>query len=91
MTIDASPMHMLTSISEDEILRTLIQFFKYIYLIFLQVKQAVVSLFNGMLNFVGYLMPNSSLLKDNSDTIKSIAGGIRGSIPFPKVFPRKWM
>ena len=32
-------------------------------------------LFNGILTFVGYLIPNLSLYKDSSGTIQPIAGG----------------
>ena len=44
----------------------------------------VVSLFNGISTFVGYLMP-----KNSSGIIQPIAKRIRGLIPFPSVFVRK--
>ena len=49
-----------------------------------------VSLFNGISTFVGYLMPKPFSKKDRGGTIKHIAGRIRGFIPFPRVFARKW-
>ena len=38
-------------------------------------NRSFVSLLNGMSNFVGYLIPKPSLLKNSSDTIQLIAGG----------------
>ena len=49
----------------------------------------LVSMFNGILTFVGYLMPKPSFKKNGSYTISPIAGGIRGFTPFPWVFVRK--
>ena len=43
-----------------------------------------VSLFNGISNFVGYLMPKPTVQKNSSCTIQFIARGIRGFMPFPK-------
>ena len=42
----------------------------------------LVSLFNGILTFVGYLMPKPSL-QNSSNTIKTIAGRIRKFLTFP--------
>ena len=39
-------------------------------------------LFNGISIFVGYLMLKPSLLKNSSDIIKPIAGGINAFMPF---------
>ena len=46
----------------------------------------LVSLFNSISNFVGYLMPKPSFKRNTSNTIKPIVGGF---IPFPGVFVRK--
>ena len=48
-----------------------------------------VSLFNGILAFAGYLMPNPSLYKNSLGIIQPIVGGIRGRIPF-YVLPLFW-
>ena len=40
--------------------------------------------------FLGYLMRKPFSYKKCSGTIKPIAGRIRGFIPFPRVFARKW-
>ena len=50
----------------------------------------LVSLFNGISTFEGYLMPKPFSEKNSSSTIQPIAGSIRGFIPFPRVFARKW-
>ena len=42
--------------------------------------------FDGLSNFIDYLMHKPSLYKDN---ISHQAGGIRGFIPFPKLLVRK--
>ena len=39
----------------------------------------LVSLFNGMSTFVGYLMPKPSFEKNSGDAVQPIAGGIGGS------------
>ena len=44
-----------------------------------------VSFFNGLSNFVGYIMPKPSLYKKSSGTIQVITGRIRGSTLFPRV------
>ena len=44
----------------------------------------LVSLFNGISTFVNYLMPKSSLEKDNSGAILSIAWRYKGVHTFPK-------
>ena len=44
----------------------------------------LVSLFNGISTFLGYLMPKSFSLKNSSGT-----GRIRRFLPFPRVFVRK--
>ena len=41
-------------------------------------NKCLVSLFNGISIFVGYLMSKTSLKNNSSDAILSIAGGIRG-------------
>ena len=38
--------------------------------------------FNGILTFVGYLMPKPSFEKNSRDAIHPIDGRIRGLIPF---------
>ena len=43
----------------------------------------LVSLFNGISTLMGYLMPKSSIQKNSSDTIKPIAGEIRGLCIYP--------
>ena len=43
------------------------------------IKLSLVSLFNGIPIFVGYLMPNPAFKKNSSGTIKLIAGRKRGS------------
>ena len=48
-------------------------------------RSGSVLLFNGIINFMVYLMPNPSLQMGNSGTIKSIAKGIKRSMLFPKV------
>ena len=53
-------------------------------------KTLKLSLFNGVSTFVGYLMPKLFSLKNSSHTIYPIAGRLRGFIPFPRVFGRKW-
>ena len=50
----------------------------------------LVSFFNGIWTFVGYLMPKTFSKKNRSGTIYPIAGRIREFITFPKVFDRKW-
>ena len=52
--------------------------------------QSLFSLFNSISNFVVYLMPKTPLYKNNSDTILSIAGRIRGFIHFQRIWVRKW-
>ena len=47
----------------------------------------MVSLFNGISTFVGYLMPKLSS-ENSSGTIYPIARRIRGFIPFPRVNER---
>ena len=49
----------------------------------------VVSLFNGISTFIGYLMPKPFTLKNSISTIYPIARRIRGIIPFPRVFAQK--
>ena len=49
----------------------------------------LVSSFNSISIFVGYLILKP-FSKNRSGTIKRIAGRIRGFIPFPSVFVRKW-
>ena len=56
----------------------------------LKLRFGLVSLFNGISTFVGYLMPKLFSLKNSSCTIEHIAGTIRGFIPFPRVYARKW-
>ena len=46
----------------------------------------LVSLFYGILTFVGYFMSK----KNSSSTINLSLGGIRVFIPFPSVLVRKW-
>ena len=41
----------------------------------------MIYLFNGISNFMGYLMPKQSLQKNISDTIQLIAERIRSSFP----------
>ena len=50
---------------------------------------SLVSLFNGMSNFVDYLIPKPSLSKNGSGTTSPIAGVIGRFVPFPRVFVRK--
>ena len=53
--------------------------------------KGLVSLFNGISTFVGYLMPKPSLY-NSSDIIQPTVGVGRSiSIPFPRVFVWKWM
>ena len=52
-------------------------------------KKRLVSLFNRISTFVGYLMPKPSFSKNSSDTILPIAWRITGFVPFPKVFVQK--
>ena len=49
----------------------------------------MVSFFNGISTFVGYLMPKPSFEKNRSGTIQPIAERIRGLILFPRAFARK--
>ena len=49
----------------------------------------LVSLFNGISTFIGYLTPKLFSWKNSSGTILPIAGRIRRFIPFPRVFARK--
>ena len=46
----------------------------------------LVSLFNGIAYFMGYLMPKQSLEKNSNGTISTITGGIRGLILFERVW-----
>ena len=46
--------------------------------------QGLVSLFNGISTFVGYLMPNLFSKKNSSGTIQPIAGKEKGVHTFPK-------
>ena len=48
-------------------------------ILYLEVSFGLVSLFNGISTFVGYLMPKLFSLKNSS-----------GFIHFPRVFARKW-
>ena len=50
---------------------------------------ALLSLFNDISTFVGYLMPKPFSQKNRSCAIQPIAGRIRGFIPFPRVFTQK--
>ena len=50
----------------------------------------LVSLFNGIATFAGYLMPKSSFKINSCGTIWPIAERISGFIPFPRVFVRRW-
>ena len=43
----------------------------------------LVSLFNGISNFVGYLMPKPFSQKNCNGNIQPVGGRIRGFIPFP--------
>ena len=42
---------------------------------------SLVSLFNGISTFMGYLMPKPCLLNNSSETLLPISGRIRGFIP----------
>ena len=54
------------------------------------VQYSLASLFNGLLTFVGYLMPKPFLLKNSDGIISPIAGrGIKRFMPFPSVLVRK--
>ena len=53
------------------------------------IRSGLVSLFNGISTFAGYLMPKPFSEKNSSGTILPIAGRIRGFISFPRVFARK--
>ena len=50
----------------------------------------LLSLFNGISTFVGYLMPKPFFEKSSSGNIQPKAGRIRGFILFPRVFARTW-
>ena len=52
-------------------------------------RLGLVSLFNGISTIESYLMSKSFFLKNSSNAIQPLAGGIRGFIPFPRVFARK--
>ena len=45
--------------------------------------------FNGISTLMEYLMPKPFLRKSSTDTILPIARGIKGFIPFPRIFLRK--
>ena len=50
----------------------------------------LVSMFNGISTFIVYLMPKPFSLKNSSGMIVlTMAGRIRGFIPFLRVFARK--
>ena len=53
-------------------------------------KLRLVSLFNGISTFMGYLKPKLFLSKNSSVTIQTIAGRMRWFIPFLKVLAQKW-
>ena len=45
----------------------------------------VVSLFNGISTFVGYLMSKPSVYKNSSDIFQPRSSGFKGLSPFPGV------
>ena len=51
--------------------------------------KVLVSLFNGISTFLGYLIPKPSFKKNSCGIIEPIGERIRGFMPFPKVFVQK--
>ena len=47
-------------------------------------------LFNGILIFMVYLMPNPSFFKNSGGTIQPIAEKDKGILSFSRVFVQKW-